>query len=598
MVARADLQQESWAAGEWSPWVQGRYGIARRAEAADRLHNMICTVQGPVTRRPGSLYVGILPDGERCRLIPFDLSRRRSFVLAFLPGRMWIYAHRGLVLNQDETIYEVVTPFEEDDLDCLSFARAGDRMWIACPNTQPQEIAHHDDRDWRITAVTPLFDRTDSITLSAKQGWPLLVAFHQERLVFAATRLHPQTIWMSRVREYSNFRRRTVENPLTEVNETAPDSRLILSLAGEDGDAIEWLVSSQRGLLLGTGGAEWLVHGGQGGAITPEGAAATPATSRGSSGARPITIDHQVLFVGRTENTLRALAFDFERDGLGTQDITVFARHLMQPGIAEIDWQREPDSIIWARMKDGTLRACTYDINQASVAWSSHALGGEGFVESIAVIPAADDAYDLWLAVRRLRPDGTEQRTVELIPGRAEYPTAGVDAFVDLATFCDCDPAGDILAGLEHLEGRRAQIISSGARVPDATVTGGEARLPHEVSHAVVGLLYRSELGLLPIGVAQLGAWAGKPQRYHELIIDLYRTMEGCEVGEEGGEFVPLASRVTDSPMDQAPDLVTGPVNVTAITSIEPLAKIVIRCQTPGPMAIRAVMAKTQVWER
>ena len=289
--------------------------------------------------------------------------------------------------------------------------------------------------------------------------------------------------------------------------------------------------------------------------------------------------------------------YSFEQDGLGTQDLTVFAKHIFDASIEELVWQRQPISLIWARMDDGTLRTCTFDQSQGAIAWASHALGGRGVVESIATIPAPDNFYDLWLVVRR-EVGSTEQRTVEVIPGRAEKPETGKHAYVDLATFCDCDPAGNVLAGLEHLEGQNAAIIANGARVPDATVTDGEARLPHEVTQALIGLPYRSELGLLPLGTSQLGAWAGKPQRYHELIIDLYRTMEGCEVGEVGGKFVPLADRVTDSPMDQAPDLVTGPVNVTAITSIEPLAKIMIRCQTPGPMAIRAVMSKTQVWER
>ena len=75
----------------------------------------------------------------------------------------------------------------------------------------------------------------------------------------------------------------------------------------------------------------------------------------------------------------------------------------------------------------------------------------------------------------------------------------------------------------------------------DEVVAGGEITLDRDASRALIGLPYQSELGLLPLGASQLGAWAGKPQRHHELIINLYKTMESCEVGREGGEFVPVA---------------------------------------------------------
>ena len=600
--ARVDLQQESFTGGAWSPWVQSRYSAGQRASAVAAMRNMIPTLAGPATRRPGTLYVGTL-GSEPCRLIPFDVSRNRSYVLALFPGRLRIYTLRSQVLNSAEeaTPLELVTPWTADELEDLHWARAGDRLWVTVNSRKPQEIARHDDNDWRLTEVAPLFGRNDTVVFN-DTDWPRLCAFHQNRLVFASTRLNPQTVWLSQVSLYTDFRQRNITNPVSEVEEPAPDSRLILTLAGGNGDRIEWLRSHQRGLMLGTGGDEWLITGNtRSGSITPDSAGALPASTRGAAGSSIVGVDNEILFIGRTTREVRALAYQFESDGLLSQDITVFARHLVEDGIAELAWQRAPEPIVWARMTDGTLRSCLYDRAQNVVGWSTHDLADGGVIESMACVPEGPGGdYDLWLVVRRTR-GSTPLRTLEVIPGRPLTPGVGDDAYVDLATTCTCDPPGDTLTGLSHLEGQTVAVVSGGARIPDATVTGGQITLDRIVSDALLGLPYTSELELLPAGSSQLGAWGGKRTRYHRVLVDLLDTMEGAEIAVSGGraaDWVPLSLRVVGEPMDEAPALVTGTVKVEPVGDIDRQAGIALRSTTPGPMTVRAVMVSLETYER
>ena len=597
MVVRADLQQTSWAGGEWAELVQGRYDVDQRRTAARKLVNMLVTKQGPTTRRPGTRYIGLVPDGQTGRLIPFDVSRRRSYVLVLLPGKMRVYTERGLVLRDDETVYEVSTPWQHDDIACLRYARAGDRMWLVCPNVQPQQLARHGDADWRLGAVVPKFDTADSIILSARQGWPAVVAFHQNRLCLARTRLHSQTIWMSQSGLYDDFRQIKVPNVVSGVREPSDDSRLIIALSGADGDAIEWMSTSQRGLLIGTGSSEWIITGESSVTISAKSVLARPATSRGSNGVDPIKIDFEVLYVDRTGRVLRAMSYDFERDGMRSEDISVLARHAIRPGVEEIAWQREPDSVVWCRLADGNLASCTFDRAQGVIAWGRHTIGGDGFVESMAVIPAPDGLYDVWLVVRRTTEGGV-RRYIELLPGAPFDAELSVDAYVDSALFCQCDPAGEILVGLAHLNGWKAKMVVDGAFVPDRTVQGGRVVLSRIAHSATIGLAYLSIVETLPIGAANLGAWGGKPTRYHELVVDVYRTAEGVLVGPPGGPFDGLALRTVDSPMDTAPGLITATVRVPLAGAIEPLPTIQIRTDVAGPMTIRAITAKLQTYER
>ena len=81
------------------------------------------------------------------------------------------------------------------------------------------------------------------------RGYPGACAFFQERLVLAGSNSEPQTIWMSQTDDWTHF----------EVDDLAT-SALMCTIASDQVNKIFWL-SSHKGLIIGTSGAEWILSG-------------------------------------------------------------------------------------------------------------------------------------------------------------------------------------------------------------------------------------------------------------------------------------------------------------------------------------------------
>jgi hypothetical protein len=81
--------KHSFSAGELSPLMQARLDFSRYNNGCNKLRNMVCTTQGPATRRPGFKYIYDLGDLDqsttdtRTRLIPFIFNENQAYVMVF-----------------------------------------------------------------------------------------------------------------------------------------------------------------------------------------------------------------------------------------------------------------------------------------------------------------------------------------------------------------------------------------------------------------------------------------------------------------------------------------------------------------------------------
>ncbi len=82
--------------------------------------------------------------------------------------------------------------------------------------------------------------------------WPSIVGIHQERLIFAAPTLHPQTLALSVVADYDSFM------PVNDENEVVDDQGLTYTLSGTTLNKIVWILSGPS-LFIGTTGGEFVV---------------------------------------------------------------------------------------------------------------------------------------------------------------------------------------------------------------------------------------------------------------------------------------------------------------------------------------------------
>lgn len=248
-------------------------------------------------------------------------------------------------------------------------------------------------------------------------GFPGSVTFYEERLWWAGSINNPQTLWGSATDDFLNH--------LPGANDADP---VQYAIATNQINSIQWL-SAGKVLLIGTAGGEFLASGASlETAITPSNIRIVPQSGHGSENILPIRVANQVIFVQRHGRKLRQLIWDFDQEAWVAPDITLLAEHITETGIIEIDYQQEPDSIIWIVLTNGRLIGLTYELNQNVFAFHHHELGGQGdkagniaVVESVAVIPPSGSTprEEVWITVKRFI-NGVTRRYVECLVGGLE----------------------------------------------------------------------------------------------------------------------------------------------------------------------------------
>lgn len=272
---------------------------------------------------------------------------------------------------------------------------------------------------------------------SGTTGWPSVVVFHEDRLFFAGCVNSPQRLDGSQSGDYENF-------APTELDGTVKSNNAVsFSLNSNDVNVIRWMVSDEKGMLVGSVGGEWVVRSASASeALSPTSISAKRATSYGSANIAPVQAGKAAIFVQRAGRKLREFNYFFDVDGFRATDLSVLSEHITLSGLLQLAFQKEPQSLIWCVREDGMLACMTYDrdVDNLRLAWHRHQLGGNSnagghhsAVESIACIPAPDGTRDeLWMSVRRYI-DGQVVRTVEVMTKLFEDDDDQKEAF-----FLDC----------------------------------------------------------------------------------------------------------------------------------------------------------------
>lgn len=268
---------------------------------------------------------------------------------------------------------------------------------------------------------------------SETTGYPSCVTFHEDRLFFGGNDEAPQRLDGSRSGDYENF-------APSDTSGTITDSHAVgFSLNSDDVNAIRWLTSDEKGLLVGTVGGEWAVKpSSQSEALSPTNISAKPATRYGSADVTAVQVGKSALFIQRAGRKLREMTYFFDVDGFRCPDLTLLSEHITQSGVKATAYQQEPQSLIWCVRNDGVLACMTYerDLDSLKVGWHRHIIGGQSDaagtnakVESVAVIPSADGTRDeLWMIVQR-RINGATKRYVEYLTKLFEDVDEQKDAF-------------------------------------------------------------------------------------------------------------------------------------------------------------------------
>lgn len=225
------------------------------------------------------------------------------------------------------------------------------------------------------------------------RGFPSCVTFYQERLCFAATYFDPQTVWMSNAGNYYDFRR---SFPLEDTD------GITINLPSRKMNGIKNLVGLSTLIAL-TSASEWSISGGND-PLTPTTVQTKVEGYRGSAeNVTPIVIGNRIIFVQRMGATVRDLGYDFGVDGFQGDILNIYSNHLLRGYVIDdMDYQEEPDNLVWFVRNDGELLSLTYLREQEVLAWAHH--DTQGYFRSVATIPVSE-YNEVWVVVER----GTKQ---------------------------------------------------------------------------------------------------------------------------------------------------------------------------------------------
>ena len=223
-----------------------------------------------------------------------------------------------------------------------------------------------------------------------RNGYPCTVEFHQGRLWFGGTPGQPQTLWASRVDDFSAF---TPGIPA--------DSPMILTMAASQQNRISW-IASLRGLMIGTSEGEWRLSATNSEGLNASNAGFERHSGVGSASLDALSVENSLLFVQQGGMKVRELFYSLEADGYQTRGCEPIVRPSAGGGIVDWTVQRSTAFHVWCVLGDGSAVCMTLNREQNVVAWHAHRLE-HGRILSVASLRGSRNTPDeeVWFAVAR-----------------------------------------------------------------------------------------------------------------------------------------------------------------------------------------------------
>lgn len=146
----------NWTKGEVSPLMFGRVDTEAYSNGAAAVSNMIVKQQGGLWSRPGTKFIGEVKYSTRKTIIrEFEFSDVQAYILEIGYQYIRIWYDGGFVETTpgSGTPLEIVTPYQEADLDSLHFAQSADILFVVHSNYAPMKIERLGANNWTIAQV-------------------------------------------------------------------------------------------------------------------------------------------------------------------------------------------------------------------------------------------------------------------------------------------------------------------------------------------------------------------------------------------------------------------------------------------------------------
>ena len=146
--------QNSFSKGVLSPSLDGRIDLEQYSLGLKKLTNGIVLQEGCVQNRAGlEFLVKTKYQDKKCRLIPFVFNLEQNYILEFGDEYIRVIKDGGYVLDEDNNVYEITTPYLEDDLFDIDYVQQADTITLVHKNYPPSELSRIDHNDWELSTI-------------------------------------------------------------------------------------------------------------------------------------------------------------------------------------------------------------------------------------------------------------------------------------------------------------------------------------------------------------------------------------------------------------------------------------------------------------
>ncbi len=402
--------------------------------------------------------------------------------------------------------------------------------------------------DWQEQAFSPA------------RGYPITVAFHQDRLVIGGSRDLPNRLWFSRSGDLFNF----------DLADGLDDAAIEFSILSDQVNAIRGIFSG-RHLQVFTSGAEWMVTGDP---LTPAAVQILRQTRVGALVDRyvpPVNVDGATLYLARNKRQVQEFLYTDLEQAYQSTDLALLSPHMIDdPLDMDFDPKRR---LLFIVRGDGDFSVLTVFRSEKVAAWTLHAT--QGIVSSVSVV--GDDVY-------------------MLISDNGQYSIQQFndDLSMDYALQGDVDVAATLWSGLDHLEGLNVSVIADGIPVEGLSVSGGQITLPSAVNTIQVGLSFSHEIKPLPPNA--VGAAGGG--RKVRLVEGLFRLQDTAALSLDTGQglrSISLTDLDEQQLLDVPPPEFSGDVSVRALGWAHDTTRPLWRIEQSNPLPFTILSVTTQI---
>lgn len=433
-------------------------------------------------------------------------------------------------------------------------------------------------RDDNISADLTVTPPETASYFGSSNNYPRHVAIWQQRLMFGGSITDLETVWGSRTGDYENFTKRAI---------LQADDRIETGLTGRAINGIRGLLPMRDLICLGDRSVFSL--SGPDGAASATNPILKQEFHTGGATVKPLLVDDSAIFVDQTRKVVRDFRYSFQEDGYTGNELSLLSSHLFD-GKKIVDWAyaRNPESIIWAVLNDGSLISLTYKREHQIWAWTTHTIAGD--VESIAAI-REDDRDAVYIVVQHTNGTGTRRDVLRLHD--RTFATVDDAFFVDFGVSYD-GVATTTLTGFDHLEGSEIVVLGDGDVFEGLTVSGGSVTLPQACAKAHGGIFEEAIGETLPkvFDIQGRGTSRGKPQTVSSVGVQVENS-RGFSIGTtEGGV---LAYENVRPDLAVSGDLITDFVEMTVPPSWNKDGTVLMKQTKPLPLTVLAVVPELSV---